>query len=74
MKKWIVAAIVLLGLSAVSVPQAQAQFYSGYTYNNNAYMNYAMASQRAKATRNKARSAKRNHRKKARHTRRHARR
>lgn len=50
----VVFAMALLGFST----ETQAQFYSGYAYNNNAYMNYAMASQRARAAGHKSRVSK----------------
>ena len=36
-------------------PAARAQYSNPYTYNNNAYLKYAIASQKAKALRKKAR-------------------
>lgn len=77
MKKYgavvLVAVILLLSWPA----KMKAQYYTPYAYNNNAYLNYAIASQKARATRNRGRSVKRRHRSRrvrhARRVRRHAR-
>lgn len=66
----LVAVTLLLSWSA----KMKAQYPSPYVYNNNAYLNYAIASQKARATRNRGRSVKRRHRsRRVRHARRDAR-
>ena len=66
-KRFIVTVISVVLLLGGLAQETKAQFYSQYTYNNNAYVNYALASQRAKAA---GRRAKLRHSKRHRPTRR----
>lgn len=66
---------LLLGLIFLVMPsRTQAQYTSPYIYTNNAYLNYAIASQKARATRARgrknmhARKSGRYHRRKKRRT------
>ncbi len=63
MKKYILIAIIFAAALVVLPSKTQAQ-YNPYIYNNNAYLQYALASQRARAMR--ARGKKKVVRKKAR--------
>ncbi len=77
MKKY--GAVVLVAVTMLlSWPtKTKAQYYDPNAYNNNAYLNYAIAMQKAKAIRNRGRSVTRRHRgrrvRHARRVRRHAR-
>lgn len=59
MKRFLICFALGVGTLFSLTTGSQAQFYTPYAYNNNAYLNYAMAMQKAKATRNKRRVSKR---------------
>lgn len=67
MKKLSILAVAVAALVGFSQTPSHAQFYSSYAYNNNAYLNYAIASQRAAATRRGSSSKARKHRKSRKH-------
>lgn len=53
MKNLLLGAILAAFALLVFPSKTQAQYTSPYTYNNNAYLNYAIASRKARATRNR---------------------
>lgn len=64
--------LVLIALGLVTLmgweTPSQAQYYDYNAYNNNAYLNYAIASQKAKATGRRARISKRSKSKHRKHS------
>lgn len=72
MKKFLLGAFLAAFALLVFPSKTQAQYTSPYIYNNNAYLNYAIASSKARATRNrgKKKAARRRARRRVVHRRR----
>lgn len=51
MKKWILLVALVIGIFVILPNKSQAQYRSPYIYTNNAYLNYSLASARAKKAR-----------------------